>query len=110
MAKLKINAYAVIALAILSESSPALAEDAYNYRVTVVNRTGDHLSVICNDGNPRPLTIGKALTLTFTGADNFPVECTGYDHHGEAISFNQAVLEHHHLVHTMILQRKLHTN
>lgn len=104
----KINHRILIGLAILSGSSPAFAEDEYRYRVTVVNRAGVDLSLVCNGGNPRPLAAGRNYTLTFVGADSFTVDCTGHDHHGEAIASAQAVLEHHHLMHTMVLRRGTH--
>lgn len=104
----KFKKEALIALAIFSVSSPASAADEYRYRITVVNGAGENLSILCNGGNPRPVAAGRAHTLTLLGGDPFTVSCSGYDHHGESIASVEAVLEHHHLTHTMVLRRGVH--
>lgn len=108
MRKRLVKVRVLVAAALLSASSSALAEDEYRYRLTLVNRTGEHVSLVCNDGGPRPLVAGSRQTMTFVGPDSLAVNCVGYDHHGEAIATAQVVLDHHHLVHTMNLVRNGH--
>ncbi|MBX9897624.1 MAG: hypothetical protein K2Y17_06945 [Qipengyuania sp.] len=98
---------AVMMLATASSSAALADDDAYTYTISVTNRTGEVLSVVCNDSTPRPLAVGQTWTFSFTGADGASVECSGYDHHGDVIGYASATLDHHHLSHSMNLVRRI---
>lgn len=100
---------ACAASALMLSSSTALADDdIYTYRISVVNQTGEAVSVVCTDANPRPLPAQQVWTFNFVGPDDAVLECTAHDHHGEPIASSRDVLGHHHLSHTVILRRGSH--
>jgi len=102
------KSWAVLGLAMLAMPSVRADDDLYTYDITVINRVGETVSVICNGSNPRPLGQGASWRFPIQGPDGFAIECTGYDHHGEAIASVGDTLDHHHLAHTLVLQRGHH--
>lgn len=106
MLKLALRLSLTIVAGLLA-SAPASADDnLISYRITVVNRAGELLSVVCNDGSPIPLAVGARWAFTVSGdGDGATVSCAGYDHHGEPIAYASETLDHHHLTHTLFLIR-----
>lgn len=104
------NRLQIIAILAIAATLPgqAIANDENTYRITLLNQTGEALTVVCSGSNPRVVQDGDRSDFTLTGADRMQVQCAGFDHHGDVIASQAVTLDHHHRDHNMTMRRGDH--